>query len=69
MKRFCDTFYNSIKNLIDYNAQQPYYLDTFDTKDKQLVQEIVDHAYFCNECVEKFHGRVDLLDRVREITS
>jgi hypothetical protein len=65
MEEFGETFFKAVKELIDQNARQPYYLDNFDTKDKQLLQEIVEHANFCNECVEKFHGRIDLLDRVR----
>jgi hypothetical protein len=64
MKNFGNTFYNAVKQLIDQNASQPYYLDRFSMKDKHIVQEIVEHANFSNECVEKFHGRIDLLDRV-----
>ena len=31
------------------------------------MQEVLDHAKFCNESVEKFHGRNDLIDGVNRL--
>jgi hypothetical protein len=45
-----------VKKLIDKAAKKPHYFDKFKVKDKNLLQEVVDHANFCLECVEKFHG-------------
>jgi hypothetical protein len=46
-----------VKKLVDKAAKKPHYFDSFKSKDKILLQEVVDHANFCLECVEKFHGR------------
>ncbi len=64
MKNFGQTFYESMKTLIDKNARKPYFLDKFSDSDRSLFQEVLEHARFSLECVEKFHGRVDLLDQV-----
>jgi len=64
LENFGQTFYNSIKKLIDINAQKPYFLNKFNEADRSLFQEVFEHARFSIECVEKFHGRVDLLDQV-----
>jgi hypothetical protein len=34
--------------------------------DSQLLQEVLEHANFCNETAEKFHGRNDLLTKIKE---
>jgi hypothetical protein len=44
-------------------------LDNFQIKDKQLLQEVLEHANFCIEIVDKFHGRNDLLDQVLKKTN
>ena len=53
-----------MKELIDRNASKSHFLDNFESKDKQLMQEVLDHAHFCMELIEKFHGRSDLIDEV-----
>jgi hypothetical protein len=42
-------------------------MDNFQLTDRYLIQEVMDHAKFCNESVEKFHGRNDLIDKVIQI--
>ena len=64
MEHFGNTFYDSVKILADKNASQPNYLDKFALKDKQLLQEVLNHANFCNNCVDQFYGRADLIDQV-----
>ena len=66
IEKFGQTFYDGVKKLIDKNARKPYFLDKFSDADRALFQEILEHAKFSSECVEKFHGRVDLLDQVRK---
>ena len=61
---FGNLFYNSVKTLIDRNATKSHFLDKFNSQDKQLLQEVLDHAHFCMESVEKFHGRNDLIEEV-----
>ena len=58
LEEFGKLFYDSIKTLIDKAAKLPHFFDKFKAKDKNLLQEVVDHANFCVECVEKFHGIV-----------
>lgn len=65
LTQFGSTFYESVKKLIDRNASKEHYLDKIEPKDKHLMQEILDHANFCNNCVEKFHGRNDLINKVK----
>jgi hypothetical protein len=50
--------------LIDRNAKKLQFLDAYKIKDKQLIQEVLDHANFCKSLVEKFHGRNDLIEQV-----
>jgi hypothetical protein len=64
MESFGESFYESVKKLIDENASKPYFFDKFAEADRSLFQEVLEHARFSVECVEKFHGRVDLLDQV-----
>ena len=67
IKDFGKKFYESVKNLIDKNAQKKYFTDLFSETDKALVQEIARHARFSIECVKKFHGRVDLVKKVYKL--
>ena len=64
MKEFGETFYRQVKKLIDKNQSQASFYDNLEASDAALLQEVLEHAYFCNETVEKFHGRNDLLNRV-----
>ena len=63
--QFGTRFYDSVKELIDRNARKPNFLVNLEKKDMQLMQEMMDHAKFCNESVEKFHGRNDLIEKVK----
>ena len=47
--------------LIDKNQQTKTEFGTLNERDSDLVREVLDHAYFCNETAAKFHGRQDLL--------
>ena len=67
IKKFAETFYEQVKLLIDRNhadhsAKNEFYYTS--KADSNLIQEILDHAAFCNETAEKFHGREDLLLQV-----
>lgn len=66
VKSFSNTFYEQVKILIDKNQEQITNKNVYNLniQDSQLLQEVLDHAYFCNETVEKFHGRTDLIDKV-----
>jgi hypothetical protein len=64
LEEFGKLFHNSVQQLIDRNATKPHFLDNFQIKDKKLLQEILEHANFCNEIVDKFHGRSDLIEQV-----
>ena len=69
MKEFGNVFYEQVKKLIDKNQSQASYFENLEEKDTKLLQEVLEHAYFCHECVEKFHGRNDLLGKVRVLFS
>ena len=62
--QFGTRFYDSVKELIDRNATIPHFLDNFHLTDRHLMQEVLDHAHFCLELIEKFHGRNDLIEKV-----
>ena len=65
IKKFAETFYEQVKLLIDRNQQATKNEFNYMNKaDSSLIQEILDHAQFCNETAEKFHGREDLLLQV-----
>jgi hypothetical protein len=64
LDEFGKLFFDSVKQLIDRNALKTHFLDNFQLKDKLLLQEVLDHANFCNEIVDKFHGRNDLIEQV-----
>lgn len=59
VENFAQTFYDQVKILIDKNQQNK--LSDLNEKDSNLLREVLDHAYFCNETAAKFHGRQDLL--------
>ena len=50
--------------MIDRNAKKLHFLNDYKIKDKQLIQEVLDHGNFCKSLVEKFHGRNDLIEQV-----
>jgi len=61
IENFAQTFYDQVKMLIDKNQQTKTEFGTLNERDSDLVREVLDHAYFCNETAAKFHGRQDLL--------
>jgi len=61
---FADTFYEQVKRLIDKSQQQKSEYAYLSEEDLKILQEVLDHANFCIETVEKFHGRDDLLQKV-----
>ena len=61
IENFAQTFYDQVKILIDKNQQTKTEFGTLNERDSDLVREVLDHAYFCNETAAKFHGRQDLL--------
>jgi hypothetical protein len=62
---FGELFYEQCALLIDRNQTDKSEFEDLSKQDVELIREVLDHAYFCNETVEKFRGRVDILDRVR----
>lgn len=62
IKNFGETFYEQVKKLIDQNQQKEK--NILNLYEKELLQEVLDHASFCNFTVDKFHGRADVLDKV-----
>ena len=62
IKNFGDTFYEQVKILIDRNQQKPK--NNLSIQENELLQEVMDHANFCNLTVSKFHGRADILEKV-----
>ncbi|CAF3962519.1 unnamed protein product [Rotaria sordida] len=57
--RFNDDFYNAIKQQIDQCIQSRILIDS-----DSLQHEILEHAIQCKTYVAKFHGRIDVLNRV-----
>ena len=66
IEKFAEAFYEQVKLLIDRNQKEK--VDNFNAneKDLELIKEVLDHAYFCNETAEKFRGRVDILNKVND---
>lgn len=64
--KFGELFYEQVKMLIDRNQQDKSSLKASNQDEQALLQEVLDHAYFCNETAEKFRGRVDILNKVKE---
>lgn len=64
LNEFGNTFYEQVKRLIDLNQNQKSEAVYLSDEDLRVLQEVLDHANFCNDTVEKFHGRQDLLNRV-----
>ena len=66
IEHFAQTFYDQVKNLIDKNQQRRIgEFKSTNHNDQTLLQEVLDHAYFCKETAQKFHGRQDLLIEVK----
>ena len=64
VKKFGEAFFEQCKLLIDKSSSQSTQFNNLNKEDAALLQEILDHANFCNETAEKFHGRDDLLQKV-----
>lgn len=65
IETFGETFYEQVKKLIDQNQQlKPKFVQLND-QDIKLYVEVADHASFCNKTVDKFHGRDDILVKVK----
>jgi hypothetical protein len=67
VKDFGETFYEQVKRLIDKNQREETTFEKINRKDSEILQEVLHHAYFCNETVENFHGRADILEKVNLI--
>ncbi|RNA01612.1 NACHT and WD repeat domain-containing 2-like, partial [Brachionus plicatilis] len=66
IEKFAETFYEQVKKLIDVNYEQQKEFDDLSHEDHELIQEVIDHACFCNETVSKFHGRADILQEIQK---
>jgi len=64
VESFAQTFYDQVKKCIDTNQLVSSDFESLSANDRVLVQEVLEHAYFCNETSGKFHGRQDLLIQV-----
>jgi hypothetical protein len=64
IKKFGETFYERVKELIDTNQKQETVFERLKQNDANLLQEVLHHAYFCNDTVSHFHGREDILLKV-----
>lgn len=66
IQSFAKEFYDQVKKLIDKNQQNNITElgSSLNKADLELGLELLDHAYFCIETAEKFHGRIDLLAQV-----
>jgi hypothetical protein len=63
-KEFGEAFYNLAKKQIDKAKNSKSCFDSLNINDKELLFEIVDHAYLCKANAVKFFGRQKLLQRV-----
>jgi DNA replication protein DnaC len=63
---FGELFFQQCKLLIDRNQEDNSQMGNLNPEDKKLLTEVLDHAYFCNETAEKFQGRVDILDKIKD---
>lgn len=64
--KFGETFYEQVKRLIDKNQLTVEKEEEMNPLDKEVAAEVLDHARFCKEKVSQFHGRNDLLERMKE---
>lgn len=64
VEQFAKTFYDQVKILIDLNYEKKKKVDNLNHEEHELIQEVIDHAIFCNQTVSKFHGRADILEKV-----
>ncbi len=65
IQKFGETFYEQVKLLIDNNQRQDTVFECLKQNDAGLLQEVLHHAYFCIDTVSHFHGREDILLKVR----
>lgn len=65
LKLFGEKFFESVKKLIDMNARKSDLLKEINVYDHNLIAEVLNHARFSLECVEKFQGRSDLVEKIR----
>lgn len=66
IEKFGETFYEQVKRLIDLNVNQVNYFNELNKSDQTLYQEVFGHVRFCKESVAKFHGRIDILEKLYE---
>jgi hypothetical protein len=60
LKKFGDEFYTNVKKLIDLNQdEKPFHVGLADF-DKELIQEILNHYYFCQNICLKFEERPEI---------
>jgi hypothetical protein len=56
--------FNSIKGLVDRNYKKASFFDKLSNDESVLLRELFVHYTFSAECVERFHGRVDFIEKV-----
>ncbi len=61
---FGEVFYEQTRQLIDRNQKQERYFEELGKLDTELLHEVLEHANFCNDTVEKFQGRRDYLAKI-----
>jgi NACHT domain- and WD repeat-containing protein len=67
IKTFSELFFEQCKKLIDRNnLKHDDYFQKLNIKDQILFKEILYHAQFCNDTVLKFHGREDILNKIKD---
>jgi hypothetical protein len=66
LKEFGEVFYDQVKLLIDRNQKEKTCFENMTPADIECFQEVLDHAYFCNKTAEKFQGRIDILNQVKD---
>ena len=62
LTRFNEDFYYAIKQQIDQCIQSRILININPSE-----HEIIEHAIQCKTHLRKFHGRIDILDRVKSI--
>jgi hypothetical protein len=65
IKTFGETFYEQAVILIDKNQKTEKNFEKLSKLDTELLHEVLEHANFCKDTVEKFQGRQDYVNRVR----
>ena len=64
LTKFGNVFYEKVKTLIDRNAKKTSSLQKLEEHEQNLYNEVLAHAKFSADYVLKFHGRVELLNKV-----